>query len=379
MEYNAGPSPGSISLHLATQTKINSGQVHNVIGTIPGTNPDEVVILGNHRDAWGPGAGDGNSGSSALNEVVRSFGIAQRRGWRPRRTLIFASFEGEEFGQIGSLAWIREHMPELNATAVAYLNVVVAASGSRLHVHASPLLYRVVRDATRLVPSPNQTVPGQSVLDVWGGDIGTPGGGDAIKFQGVACIATVDFGFSPALGDNVFPYHTGFDTFDWMERYGDPGWKYHLASTRIWGLMAATLSEPEVLDVRITDYALAIRGWLDEIVQNGPWPHFDAAALYRAIDELHHSATRFDMLAASLSRPSPRWSFWSGSRQRAIQTINRKLIAFERVFYYPRGVEDNPSVQHSLYWGSEWHMQQPALPGLFLSLESGNWTGAEVR
>ena len=136
-----------------------------MIGIIPGQVPDEVIILGNHRDAWGPGAGDGNSGSAALNEVVRSFGVARRQGWQPRRTLIFASWEGEECGQIGSLAWIREHLPWLNATAVAYLNVVVAASGSRLHVHASPLLYRAVLEATHQVPSPNQTLPGQSVLD----------------------------------------------------------------------------------------------------------------------------------------------------------------------------------------------------------------------
>lgn len=350
-----------------------------MIGIIPGTNPEEVVILGNHRDAWGPGAGDGNSGSAALNEVVRSFGIALRRGWRPRRTLVFASFEGEELGQIGSLAWIQEHMPWLNATAVAYLNVVVAASGSKLHVHASPLLNRAAREATRLVPSPNQTIPGQSVLDVWGGDIGTAGGGDAIKFQGVACIATVDFGFSPALGDSVFPYHTGFDTFDWMERYGDPGWEYHLASARIWSLMAAALSEPELLDIRITDYALALRGWLDEIVQDGPWSDFDPTVLYRAIEELYRTATRFDMLAASLRRPSPRGELWSRSRQRAIRAVNQKLIAFERVFYYPPGVENNPSVQHVIFWGSEWHMNQPALPGLRSSLESGNFTGAEVR
>ena len=165
VNYHVGPSPPGVSLNLITQADIIPGRVHNVIGIIPGQVPDEVIILGNHRDAWGPGAGDGNSGSAALNEVVRSFGVARRQGWQPRRTLIFASWEGEECGQIGSLAWIREHLPWLNATAVAYLNVVVAASGSRLHVHASPLLYRAVLEATHQVPSPNQTLPGQSVLD----------------------------------------------------------------------------------------------------------------------------------------------------------------------------------------------------------------------
>ncbi|KAJ5162500.1 PA domain-containing protein [Penicillium capsulatum] len=337
VEYHAGPSPAAISLNLVTQATIHPGRVHNVIGIIPGTNPDEVIILGNHRDAWGPGAGDGNSGSAALNEVVRSFGMARRRGWRPRRTLIFASFEGEEFGQIGSLAWIREHRRWLNATAVAYLNVVVAASGSRLHVHASPLLYRAVWEASRLVPSPNQTVPDQSVLDVWGGDIGTAGGGDAIKFQGVACVATVDFGFSPALGDNVFPYHTGFDTFDWMDRYGDPGWKYHLASTRMWSLMAAALSEPEALNVRMTDYARAIRTWLDEILHTGLESRFDATPLMDAIGRLSRAAARFDQVAISLGRPAPWWQLWPRSRQRAMRRINQKVIAFERTFYYAPG------------------------------------------
>lgn len=103
VEYSVGPSPPGLSLRLTNDARILEINIHNVIGTIPGRLEDELFILGNHRDAWGPGAGDPGSGSAALNEVVRSFGVALQQGWRPERTIIFASFEGEEFAQIGSL------------------------------------------------------------------------------------------------------------------------------------------------------------------------------------------------------------------------------------------------------------------------------------
>jgi N-acetylated-alpha-linked acidic dipeptidase len=312
VNYNVGPSPEGIALNIISHATIDPAQVHNVIATIPGAVSSEVVILGNHRDAWGPGAGDPNSGSAALNEVVRSFGVALRNGWRPHRTLVFASWEGEEFGQVGSIAWIRDNMPWLNATGVAYLNVVVAAGGSSFHVKASPLLYDAVHDATRHIQSPNQTIPGQTVFDAWDKHITTAGGGDAIWFQGAACMSTVDMGFIPGLGDNPFPYHSGYDTHEWMDRYGDPGWHYHIATTKVWSLMAARLVESPVLRMKALDYAATLRVWLDDLFDNDSWPEFDSSALYGAVRRLAHAAERFDAYAISLTiKQNSWWRFWS--------------------------------------------------------------------
>lgn len=153
-------------------------------------------------------------------------------------------------------------MPWLNATGAAYLNIVVAAGGTSFHTKASPLLHGVLQDATQRVQSPNQTVPGQSVFDAWDKRISMPGGGDAICFQGAACVSSLDIGFIPGLGDNPFPYHSGYDTHEWMDQYGDPGWHHHVASARVWSLITARLTETPILSMKAPRYAVMLQnGW----------------------------------------------------------------------------------------------------------------------
>ncbi|KAI0123698.1 hypothetical protein BJ170DRAFT_586482 [Xylariales sp. AK1849] len=380
VHYNVGPSPADISLNLVSQADILDGQVHNVIGTIPGMISDEVVIIGNHRDAWGPGAGDPGSGSAALNEVVRSFGVALQHGWRPLRTIVFASFEGEELAQTGSLLWITDHLEWLKASAVAYLNVVVAASGPDFHAKASPLLYGAVLAATDLVMSPNQTVADQSVRDVWGGVIDTAGGGDANRFQGFPCISTVDIGFSPGLGDSVFPYHTDFDNFEWMDQIGDPGWKYHVTSARILSLIAVHLTESAVLDVSVTDYASALEKWMDELCSSNLCSSkVDLTALTSAVQRLSRAAKRFDGYATSLKTSrSAWWKFWSEHElTTAIRGANKVFIAFERQFFHGPGMDGYPEIHHVLYAPSAWHNVARPMPGLDTSLRKGDYANAK--
>ena len=386
VRYNVGPSPPDISIVLETEAYLHPGKVHNVVGKIPGVLSDEVVILGNHRDSWGPGAGDPNSGSAALNEVVRSFGVAVQRGWRPHRTLIFASWEGEEIGQVGSLPWIKENFQWLNATVVSYLNVVVAGSGRNFYIKASPLLYKTALSSMSLVASPNQTVRDQSVLDVWNrtgaGTIGTAGGGDAIRFQGLLCASTVDFGFSQGLGDSVFPYHSGLDTFEWMSRFGDPGWLYHLTSAKLWLAMAAHLSEGSLLDMQATDYAGALENWVGKLFVDQSWSKWcDPTRLHDAVARLSDASRRFDEYVTFLkTQERAWWNFWPrGGSQRAIREANHRLVQLERVFYYEEGLDIRPSFHHVLYEAAPWHTDKPPLPGLRRSLEAGNWTNAKVR
>lgn len=384
--YSVGPSPPDLSLHLVSQASLQDGTVHNVIATIQGTVSDEVVILGNHRDAWGPGAGDPGSGSAALNEVVRSFGVALKTGWRPHRTIILASWEGEEYGQVGSTAWIRDNLGFLQTSAVAYLNVVVAAAGSVFRAKASPLLYQVVRSAAQAV----EIAAGESVGEAWDGCIGTAGGGDAIRFQGIPCVATIDFGFTTGgLADGVFPYHTGFDSFEWMDTVGDPDWKHHVASARLWALMAANLAQSRVLPVSVEYYAVALRGWVDDIDDINLGEAIDLSVLCEVTQQLATAAIRFDALAESLrgasvggnwgrslhSLPSLGWSH----RDTAIRAVNWAYIQFERQFFYDQGLDDTPSLHHVLYGPAAWHSEAPPLPGLRRSLAAGNWTNAEVN
>ncbi|KAJ6014013.1 PA domain-containing protein [Penicillium herquei] len=379
VHYNVGPSPPGLLLNLRTEAYIYPGQVHNVIGKIPGFLSDEIIILGNHRDAWGPGAGDPNSGSAALNEVVRSFGAAITRGWKPYRTIVFASWDGEEVGQLGSFPWIQEHFNWLNATVVAYLNVVVAGAGRNFHVKASPLLYKSALSAMTYVQSPNQTVAGQSVLNVWNntgtGMIGTAGGGDAIRFQGLLCASTVDFGFSQGLEDSVFPYHSGLDNFNWMSKYGDPEWAYHLTSVRLWLAMTAHLSESLILDMQATDYADALKEWVNSLFENQKWAKFcGPKALHDAVSRFSRVAQRFDRSAASLKVQKQECSPHLRS---AIDQTNQGYIQLERAFYHESGLDSRPSFHHVLFEAAPWHTEKPALPGLRRSLELGNWKNAK--
>lgn len=379
VHYHVGPSPDDIKLNIVSHADINPSQVHNVMAIIPGSVSDEAIILGNHRDSWGPSAGDPGSGSAALNEVIRSFGVALRQGWRPRRTLVFASWEGEEFGQVGSLAWINENMPWLNATGAAYLNIVVAAGGTSFHAKASPLLHGVLHDATQRVQSPNQTVPGQSVFDAWDKRISMPGGGDAICFQGAACVSSLDIGFIPGLGDNPFPYHSGYDTHEWMDQYGDPGWHHHVASARIWSLIAARLTETPILSMKASRYAVMLQKWLDNLVNSSSITDFDLTALYAAVERFSRAAKKHDTNAASLSTyECPWWHFWSDcGLEAAISRTNKKYMEIERCFCLELGQELNSS-RHMLYNPAAWYADSPAFPGLRASLSSGNLADAEV-
>ena len=125
----------------------------NVIGIINGTIPDEVVVLGNHRDAWiAGGASDPNSGSAAFNELIRSFGVALEAGWKPLRTIVLASWDGEEYGLLGSTEWVEEYLPWLSASAIAYLNVDSASSGPVFKISAAPLLNKIITQTGNLVP-----------------------------------------------------------------------------------------------------------------------------------------------------------------------------------------------------------------------------------
>ncbi|KAL7917465.1 hypothetical protein ACQKWADRAFT_325719 [Trichoderma austrokoningii] len=377
VRYNVGPSPAGISLNLVNQADIIETQIHNVIGTITGIISDEVVILGTHRDSWSHGAGDPGSGSAALNEVVRSFGVALQHGWRPLRTIVFASFEGEEIGQVGSRNWIMDHSKWLKASAVAYLNVVVAAAGSRFQAKASPLLYRAILAATDIVTSPNQTVVGQSVRDVWGGAILTPGGGDAIAFQGTPCISTVDFSFSQGMGDGAFPYHSGFDTFEWMDQIGDPGWKYHVTSAKIWSIMAAYLTESAVLNMSVADYASALQKWMDELCSNRLCSsEVDLTVMITAVQRLTRAAKRFDSYVESLRASRNFWWQLGHKSNAAIRGANKIYIAFERQFFYGLGV-DHFNFNHILYGASAWHTEAPPLTVLHDSLRQKNWEDAK--
>ena len=391
VEYNIGPSPASLQLHLAVEHEYVTTPLWDVIGIINGTIPDEVVVLGNHRDAWiAGGAGDPNSGGAALNEVVRSFGAALKEGWKPLRTIIFASWDGEEYALIGSTEWVEEYMPWLKGSAVAYLNVDLGTRGPWYHASASPLLNKAIYHATSSVLSPNQTVEGQTVRDTWDSKIGTMGSGsDFTAFQDFAGIPCVDMGFVGHSQDPVYHYHSNYDSFAWMQKFGDKDWHYHIAIAKVWALLAAHLVETPIIGFNVTDYAVGLQTYLDNVKANATASAnpsirtITLSTLEKALADLLDAATKFDAGAEDLSQAVaggvPWWKWWEKARlYHKVRDTNTKYKLFERQFLYEKGLDGRPLFKHVVFAPGLWTGYAGAtFPGLLESIEAGDEAGIE--
>ncbi|MCU1296056.1 MAG: Glutamate carboxypeptidase, partial [Acidobacteriaceae bacterium] len=159
--YHVGPGPVKVKMHLRQDYQYRT--IWNVIGRIPGSEaPEQWVLAGNHRDAWVYGAVDPNSGTAAMLEAVHGLGELLKTGWKPKRTIVFGSWDAEEYGLIGSTEWGEQHEKEL-ANAAAYFNVDVAVSGPKFGASSVPSLKQFLRDVSKGVPSPK----GGTVYEAW--------------------------------------------------------------------------------------------------------------------------------------------------------------------------------------------------------------------
>lgn len=391
VHYNIGPSPPKLTLNLMNDQEYVTTPMWNVIGIINGTNTDEVVVLGNHRDAWiAGGAADPNSGSAALNEVVRSMGAALAAGWKPLRTIVFASWDGEEYGLIGSTEWVEEYLPWLSQSAVAYLNVDVGTSGPTFRAAAAPLLDQVLLDTTKIIHSPNQTTKGQSVGDLWDGKVSTIGSGsDFTAFQDFAGIPCIDMGFTPdgppGSGTPVYHYHSNYDSFDWMDKFGDPGWHYHIAIAKLWNLIVANLVDSPVLSFSASDYARAFEGYVkrtEEKIRQSRLPdtNISLKKLSKAVKELSEVASVLDAKAAMLREDledakSLPWYKWYEKAElyAEVKKTNDKYKYLERRFLYENGLDKRAWFKHTVFAPGRWTGYAGAVfPGLVESIEDAD-------
>ncbi|HEV2883302.1 MAG TPA: M28 family metallopeptidase, partial [Pyrinomonadaceae bacterium] len=272
-----------VRVHLKTQIDYQVRKIWNVISRIEGDEPDRWVIMGNHRDAWTFGAVDPNSGTTAMLEAARGFGMLLKKGWKPRRTIILCSWDGEEYGLIGSTEYAEEHADELRQKAVAYLNMDAAVSGANFGAGSVPSMWKLIRAVSRDIKDPKS---GQTVYQRWqeraredqpqpeltdaetGTDariaearIGALGSGsDFTPFLQHLGVTSSDMGF----GGDYGVYHSAYDSFHWMERFGDPTFAYHVAAAQIWGTLAMRLAGADGLSLDYRDYASQVRDYFTE-------------------------------------------------------------------------------------------------------------------
>ncbi|KAI0000719.1 hypothetical protein F4779DRAFT_604561 [Xylariaceae sp. FL0662B] len=414
VNYNIGPSPDDVVLNLYNEQEYTTTPMWDVIGIINGTIPDEVIVVGNHRDAWiAGGAGDPNSGSAVLNEAIRSFGEALEKGWKPLRTIVFASWDGEEYGLVGSTEWVEEYLPWISAANVAYINVDVGVRSPVFQASAAPLLHKLLYEVTALVPSPNQTVEGQTVRDAWDGYISTMGSGsDFTAFQDFAGVPSVDIGFGGQSEQSpIYQYHSNYDSYHWMSEFGDPGFVYHKTMAQILGLTVAKIADTPLIALNATDYATALKGYVEKVeaklaisepeltsdeeifefrartagteVKGDP-ETFKAslARLYESISRLKSAAVKLDANAAKLAEEAnehiPWWKWITKLKLlHNIRATNTKYKRIERAFLYPGGLDGRPWFKHVVFAPGVWTGYSGAVfPGLVESIDNKDFVNA---
>ena len=284
LTYHLGAGPAKLHLKVGHDYAVRP--IWNVIATLKGREaPDQWVMCGNHRDAWTFGAVDPNSGTICLLEMARALGSLAQTGWRPRRSIVLCSWDGEEYGLLGSTEYCEEHAAELTAKAVAYLNVDVAVAGRDFRVNGSQSLADLILEATRDVPDPSRN---GSIFDVaknrawsegkagwarsnrerrWRGEAERPftlslpslgSGSDYTAFLDHLGIASADLRFEGLQGT----YHSMYDDFEYMDRVVDPGYVAIAAMTDLWTRVAMRLAEAELLPLH---YSATGRFALDEL------------------------------------------------------------------------------------------------------------------
>ncbi len=268
LAYHVGPGPAEISMSVHMNYDIR--KIWNVIATIPGTvEPDRWVMVGNHRDAWVYGAVDPGSGTAATLEMCHALGSAVKNGWKPRRTIVYASWDAEEYGLVGSTEWAEEHAKEVDEKVVLMLNVDSAVSGKELEMSGVPSLRDLTLDAAGSLNDPRT---GKSLRDTWlsthrsawaasaplvladplweppSSENGTSGshargftpqmgwlgsGSDYTAFVDHLGVPVVDAGFKGSYG----VYHSIYDNFNWMEKECDPEFISHATAARLYTLI----------------------------------------------------------------------------------------------------------------------------------------------
>lgn len=254
-------SPQVLLQNLQDENKLQ--QIWNLHGLIQGLETaNKKVIVGNHRDAWCFGSVDPGSGTAVLMEVVNIFGDLRKLGWRPLRSIEFVSWDAEEYNLVGSTEYVEDHVDKLRADAVAYLNVDVGVAGSQFRAAASPLYQRALMHVLDRVDDPSRNITLRKFWEDSGAELeGLGAGSDYVAFQDIAGTSSIDFGFEGP--PNGYPYHSCYETFQWMDRFGDPGFGYHQTLAQVWALLILELADQPILPFDLNAYATAIHGYID--------------------------------------------------------------------------------------------------------------------
>jgi N-acetylated-alpha-linked acidic dipeptidase len=422
--YRIGPGPAKV--HLKVFSNWDMHPLYDVIAKIPGsTYPDEWIIRGNHHDAWVNGAEDPISGMVTVLEEARSMGELMKQGWKPKRTIIYCAWDGEEPGLLGSTEWVETHVDELRKHAVMYVN---SDSNDRgfLEMEGSHTLEHFMNDVARDVQDP------ETKLSVWkraqlkGIEDATStderrelrerhdmrldmlgGGSDHAPFINFAGVASLGIGYGGE--DHGGIYHSIYDDFYWYTHFADYDFLYSRALSQTGGTAVMRMADADLLPFQFADFADDVKMYVHEVekfagqqrdeiqernqkIQDGVYeatadpretwvtpkkeelpPHLNFAPLDNAVEDLLRSSAEYQK---ALDRASANGGTVLTSA--SLQEINGLLIQSERKLTTPEGLPGRFWYKHELYApGAYTGYAAKAIPAVRENLEQKKWKEAE--
>jgi N-acetylated-alpha-linked acidic dipeptidase len=387
--YHAGP--GATRVHIKTDYDWTTKPLYDVIATIPGAETtDEWVIAGNHHDAWVNGADDPTSGAVALLETARSLAMLQKEGWKPKRTIKIAFWDGEEFGLLGSTEWAEKHQEELKEKGVAYLNSDNTSHGW-IHVGGSHTLEEFATEVATAVPQPATT---SSLVDYWlhhppsenpqdeenaakeskTFTIGALGAGsDYVAFIDYLGVASMNEGFGGQTKSGI--YHSVYDDIYWYTHFSDGAFGFVdcKALSQYTATALLRLADASILPFEFGHFANTVSGYLDEIEKQAEksGQKMDFASLRSQLETMKTNGQKYEgLLAMAVQKDA--------LDREQLARLNRILLQTERTLTRPEGLPNRPWFKHQIYApGFYTGYGVKTLPGIREAVDAKNWTLAQ--
>lgn len=380
--YHLGPGPATV--HMKLDFDWSSRPLLDVIATVPGSEfPDEWVVYGNHHDAWVNGAHDPISGAASLLESARALGEMYKRGWKPKRTIVFALWDGEEFGLLGSTEWAEKHAAELNRKAVVYMNSDTNSQGS-LGVGGSHTLEKFMTEVLGDLKDPKT---GKTLLESTRArrrDAADPSGppadaskprefrlgalgagSDYVAFIDHTGVASLNLGFGGPNQGGI--YHSIYDDMTWFKRFGDPDFIFGKALAQVTATTLMRLADAPVLPFEFGAFSRTIKGYVTEIEKMSE----DHVNFHPILSELSKIDTDSDAYERALG---------NAGRAGDLAKVNDILYHTERALTLSKGLPHREWYKHQIYApGLYTGYGVKTLPGVREAVEAKNWSEANQQ
>ncbi|XP_066555370.1 N-acetylated-alpha-linked acidic dipeptidase 2 [Amia ocellicauda] len=368
VSYKTGPgfagefATQKVKMNIHTNNKVT--RIYNVIGKLLGAiEPDRYVILGGHRDSWVFGGIDPTTGAAVVHEIVRSAGKLVKEGWGPRRTMIFASWDAEEFGLLGSTEWAEDNAKLLQQRGVAYINADSAIEGNyTLRVDCTPSLHTLVYGLTKEISSPDEEFQGQSLYESWHKKDNWTEDRDAPRISKLGSGSDFEAYFirlgiasgrarytknrKTAKYSNYPVYHSVYETFELVEKFYDPSFKRLLAVAQVRAGLIFQLADALVLPLDCNEYAGALRKYANSIFNLASQHQSDLVKYGVSFDSLFSAVENFTTAAKDFH---DRLQHLDTTNPLKVRMANDQMMYLERSFVDPLGLPGRPFYRHIIF------------------------------